>query len=157
MVPWTTPVARSHPRTVKHRYLPYLWYYETPKLMVMEYGGGVGEDMDGDRRRSGGRQEGRVQQDEVAQSDHKNTLPLGGRVVGHRWLYGERGRGGADRFTGTTISDKGPRASAKGNLRLATPVGASRKSRPLRGAPSPTPLHPHPFPVQPYVSQYPPS
>ena len=57
-------------------------------------GGGGGEDTNGDRRREGGRKEGRVQQGEGARSDHENTLPLGGRVLGHVRLYGEMGRGG---------------------------------------------------------------
>ena len=53
-----------------------------------------GADTDGDWRRSGVRQEGRVQRGEGEKSDHENTLPLGGRVLGHVRLYGERGRGG---------------------------------------------------------------
>ena len=58
-------------------------------------GHGIGRgDMDRDRRRSGGPQEGRVHRGEGARSDHENTLPLGGRVLGHIRLYGERGRGG---------------------------------------------------------------
>ena len=48
------------------------------------------------------RPDGRAQQGRGARSDHKNTLPLGGRAEGHVQLYGERGRavGGADRETG---------------------------------------------------------
>ena len=36
--------------------------------------GGGGEDTDGDRRRSGGRQEGQVQRGEGARSDHEKIL-----------------------------------------------------------------------------------
>ena len=36
LVPWSAPVARVHPRTVKHCYLPYLWCYKTPNMMVVE-------------------------------------------------------------------------------------------------------------------------
>ena len=53
---------------------------------------GGGEDTDGDRRRSGGQQDGQDQRGEGARSDHKNTLLLGGRVLGHVHLYGERGK-----------------------------------------------------------------
>ena len=35
----------------------------------------------------------RGQRDADEQNDHENTLPFIGRVVGHVWLYGERGRG----------------------------------------------------------------
>ena len=57
-------------------------------------GRGGGEDTDGDRRRSGGRQEGRGQQGEGARGATTKKHPLGGRVLGHIRLYGERGRGG---------------------------------------------------------------
>ena len=36
LVLWSAPVARVKPRTVHHRYLPYLGCYETPKMMAME-------------------------------------------------------------------------------------------------------------------------
>ena len=35
LVPWSAPVARVHPRTSQHCYLPYLGHYETPKTMSM--------------------------------------------------------------------------------------------------------------------------
>ena len=35
------------------------------------------------------------------ESAHETTLPFVGRVVGHVRLYGERGRGGRQRETGT--------------------------------------------------------
>ena len=73
LVPWSAPVAQGHPRTVEHRYLPCLGCYETPTMMAKEYVGG-GEDTDGDRRRSGSRQEGRAHRGEGARSYHKNTL-----------------------------------------------------------------------------------
>ena len=51
---------------------------------------------------SGIRQEGRGQRDADERNDHKNTLPLGGRVEGHIRLYREMGRGGgAEIETGT--------------------------------------------------------
>ena len=46
---------------------------------------------------TGSRQEGRAQRDVDARNDHENTLPLGGRVVGHVRLYRERGEGGGGR------------------------------------------------------------
>ena len=36
LVPWSGPVARVHPQTVKQCYIPYLGCYETPKMMAME-------------------------------------------------------------------------------------------------------------------------
>ena len=47
-----------------------------------------------------GRQEARDRSDrrgEGERGNHENTLPLGGRVLGHIRLYGERGRGGQKR------------------------------------------------------------
>ena len=57
---------------------------------------------------------------------------------------GREGGGGADSETVPTSINEGPRALTKVTLRRATPVDASRNSRPSPGAPSPTPLHPHP-------------
>ena len=59
------------------------------------------------------------------------------------------GNGEGQTETGTTIIDEGPIASIFLSLRHAMPVDASRNSRPSRGAPSPTPLHPHPNQVLP--------
>ena len=81
--------------------------------MTVEQGGVGGEEKDGDRRRQNIRRDGRVQRGRGAQSNHENNLPLGGRVEVQVRLYGERGRGGVDRETGTTRIDKGPRASTK--------------------------------------------
>ena len=110
-------MSRVHPRTVQHCYLPYrvLRYPEDDGHGI---GRGEGEDTDGDRRLSGGQQEGRVQRGEGTRSDDENNLPLRGRVLGHVRLYGERGRGGVggDRETGTTSIYEGPRASTKGTL-----------------------------------------
>ena len=48
------------------------------------------------------RKDGRAQRSRGAWSDHENNLLLGGRVEGQVRLYGERGRGGAERReTGT--------------------------------------------------------
>ena len=55
---------------------------------------GGGEDTDGYRRHQSSKQDGRVQRGRGLRSDHKNTLPLGGRVEGQVRLYGERGGGG---------------------------------------------------------------
>ena len=59
-------------------------------------GQGIGRGGGGGHRQgpetAGSRQKGRAQQDAVAQNNHKNTFSLGGRVVGHVQLYGERGR-----------------------------------------------------------------
>ena len=48
--------------------------------------------------------------DAGARNDHENNLPLGGRVVGHVQLHGERGGGGADRDGHHEINE-GPRVS----------------------------------------------
>ena len=144
--PVAAPVARVHPRTVEHCYLTYIRVLRDPKDDRHGVGGRGGHGRGTER--SCGRQEGWVQQDEGARGDHKNNLPLGGRVLGHVRLYGERGRGGQTE-TGTTSINEGPRVSTKGTLRLETPVNAERNSRPSRGAPSPTHLHPHPIQVPP--------
>ena len=66
--------------------------------MAMEWGGGVdtewgpGGVYEADRSRARGDQRG-----EGARGDHKNNIPLVGRVLGQVRLYGERGRGGGDR------------------------------------------------------------
>ena len=94
--------------------LALLGYYN-PK----DDGQGIGRGGGGGHRRgteiSISQQEGRDQRSEGARSDHENTLPLGGRVLGHLRLYGEggRGEGGEDKETGTTRIDEGPRASTK--------------------------------------------
>ena len=88
------------------------------------------KDTYGDQRRSVSRQEGRVQRGEGTRGEYENTLMLGGRILGHIRLYGERGRRGGG---GTTSIDEGPRASPKGTLLLATPVNTLNKSRPSRG------------------------
>ena len=62
----------------------------------MEGGGGHGR-----RLASGSRQEGRGQRDADEQNAHETTLPFVGRVVGYVRLYGERGREGGQRETGT--------------------------------------------------------
>ena len=49
-----------------------------------------------------------------ARNDHKNTLLLGGRVVGHLQLYGEKGGGGVVERDGHNEKfDEGPRVSTK--------------------------------------------
>ena len=50
--------------------------------------------------------------------DHENTLPLVVRILVQVRLYGERGRGGGETETGTTIIDEDSRASIILLLRL---------------------------------------
>ena len=111
--------------------------------------GGGGEDTDKDRRRQNSQQDGRVQQGRGARSDHKNTLPLGGRVEGQVRLYGERGRGGGRQRDGHRKIRRGKSSVDKGTLTRATPSDELRDSRPSREAPSTSPLHPHPCQVPP--------
>ena len=91
LMPWSAPVARVHPRITQQCYLPCLGYYGPQRCWPRNREGG--EDTDGDQRRSGIRQEGLAQRGEGARSDHKNTLPLRGRLLGHIRLYEERRRG----------------------------------------------------------------
>ena len=74
----------------------------------------------GPGRRLSGRQEVRARGDRTGEDergDHENNVPLGGRVLGHVRLYGQRGRGdgGTDSDTGTMSIDEGKRASTKGS------------------------------------------
>ena len=66
--------------------------------MAMEWGGGGGHGTGPESRL--GRQEVRARGDrrgEGKRGEHENKLPLGGRVLGHVRLYGERGRGAEER------------------------------------------------------------
>ena len=83
-------------------------------MTAQEYGGGRGRYVRGPET-SGIRQKGRSQRDADARNDHKNTLPLGGRVVGRVRLYGERGRGGggAERDRHHEKFDEEPRVLTK--------------------------------------------
>ena len=86
-----------------------------------------------------------------ARRDHENTLPLGGRVYGHVQLYRERGRGGGwgRQRVGHRKKQTGNSSVDEGTLAQALPADASRDSRPSLGAPSTSPLHPHPSQVTP--------
>ena len=67
-------------------------YDRTRTRMAMEWGGGGGQVTGSERHL--GRQEFLDKGDRWGEGDHENTLPLGGRVLGHVRLYGERGRRG---------------------------------------------------------------
>ena len=113
---------------------------------------GGGEEKDRDRRRQNNRQDGWAKRSRGARSDNENTLPLGGRVEGKVWLYGERGRGGrADREKNNAIIKREieRRRYYRHALARVMPVDESRDLIPMRGAPSPSPLHQHPIQVPP--------
>ena len=86
--PVPAPVARGHHGPSNTATCPIRWL-RYPEMMAMEYGGG-GEDTDRDRIHQSSQQDGRVQRGRGARSDHKSTVPLGGRVEGQVWLYKER-------------------------------------------------------------------
>ena len=113
----------------------------------------------------------RGQQDADEQNDHENTFPFIGRVVGHVRLYRERGGVGGQRETGTTkkstrdqdcqqkpsvlmIKGRNPdtrinpvsKKNTFARRRLSTRQGTQGQPR---GAPTPTPLNPHPSQVPP--------
>ena len=112
LFPWAAPVARvphGPPTTA-----------EIPTGRVRPdqdtHGDGMGRGHGTGSERRLGRQEVRDREDrrgEGERGNHENNLPLGGRVLGQVGLYGERGRGGGRRDTGTTKTHKGPRATKR--------------------------------------------
>ena len=50
---------------------------------------------------------------EGERGDHENTLPLGGRLLGQVWLYGERGRRGGTKRDGHHKNPQGTKSNER--------------------------------------------